>query len=232
MNKFLDLLSRGRKSSHSPIGFGSTLTSNHQRQLLLVASGSNVTTKSQSVLKCKADALLFDESILTTLPALTNQLSDRTWGIQLSKQNDDELIKLNDHQADFLVVQQSTRINGHQPSPNTGIFLDVLPNLSEPFARALDGLPIDGVTLRGFQNQPLTFDSLLAIASLRTICDKYILVELQDSLNSNELNALCDIGIDGILVDTEISSINSMRLTPKSFNFFTSSKMWSADRRK
>jgi len=218
MNKFLDLLSRGRKTSNAPIGFGTMLTSKHQRKLLLIASVPNITTRSKTVLKCDADAILFDESILPILPTLTDQLSDLIWGINLSNQKSDETIKSNDPKADFLVVQQNAPINGYKLFNDTGLFLDVLPNLDERFVRALDTLPIDGLTLRGLQNQPLTFNTLLAIASLRTMCDKYILVELPDSLKTSELNALGEIGVDGILVDTETSSIKSINHLAKALD--------------
>ena len=224
MNKFLDLLSQGRKTSHSPIGFGSTLNSKPQRQMLLIASVPNATAKSQRFLKSNVDALLFDESILTVVPTFIDQLSDLPWGIHLSKQADDEPIKSNDIKSDFLVVHPSTRIDRHQYVTNTGIFLNVLPNMTDAFIRALDPLPIDGVTVRGFQSQPLTFDSLLTIASVRTMCDKYILVEVQDSLQASELSALCDIGIDGILVNTDTSSINSINQLAKTLDKLPRSK--------
>jgi hypothetical protein len=93
-----------------------------------------------------------------------------------------------------------------------GRFLVLDPGVEESELRAIASLPIDGFLL------PMTgisgawsLQDLATVGSISRRVDKYILIEISQPPGKKELEALRDIGVDGLVLD--VGAVSSEQLS-------------------
>ena len=84
------------------------------------------------------------------------------------------------------------------------------------FLRALEDLPVTAAFTSLAVDGPLTLQRLIDVGSLRTMFDKYLLVQVNPGLSARELEGLRDMGVDALVVDVAAASEDSLKALKES----------------
>ena len=143
-----------------------------------------------------------------SLTKLAKALKSVPWGVRVEGLQQEQASRYRDRGCDFLAFQPEGALLRALGDADTGYLLCVQADMDERFLRAIEDLPVDAVLLSmASLEPPLTLQHLITISSVRGSFSKYLLLEVSALLSAEELEALRDIGVDGLVVDaTALSS--------------------------
>ena len=214
MSKLLDALERANRSSSAPLGFGAAAQAVKGRSLVLVGMLPKGAKKEAGLLpRFGAEAALIEGlETVERLEELTATLDKTPWGVQLVEIKKEEYAHWQERGADFFVFPPEKAYLDSMEDEKAGFFLQIKPDLDDRYLRVIEDLPVDGVIVGpGPVDSPLTVQHLMYIGALRTMFEKYLLVEIPANLTRRELEALCHMGVDGVLVNMARASTGSMK---------------------
>ena len=216
MSKFLDRLDRLSRGPTTAMGFGAGGRTEKLPGMLLVgdlSSGKRSAQAAATLSKIGADGALVPGEGPDGVPEnVADALKDVPWGVRASALTGDAVTGLREKGCDFLAFKPEGAQVGALSDEDAAYILCVSQDMDEQALRAIEDLPVDAVLLAlDSVGPPLTIQHLLAIGAVRGSFSKHFLLEAPADLTSGELEALKEMGVDGLVVDATAASAKEMR---------------------
>ena len=213
MSRILDALERINREASAPLGFGHTTRETKRRSMVLVGALPGKITRNAALMPdLKVDAALVNEVSLEGFEEIIAPLKNVPWGVELPELKNKLCAQWRKKGADFFVFgPQNANVKAIEYE-GTGFFLRIPPDLEDRYLRSIETLPVDGIIVGdGVGTPPMNFQQLMDLGALRTMFDKYLLLETSSTLNKRELESLVHMGVDGILVTIDRASSRSLQ---------------------
>jgi hypothetical protein len=179
--------------------------------LIGILSG-NSTDDAKCLANLDADgALIAGTNSAEDLASLTKALGSTPWGVKVDDLNGETADGLIQQGCDFFLVDADSVTVEAARDDRAAFILSLPEGASDGFLRALEDLPITAAFTSLADNGPLTLRRLIDVGSLRTMFDKYLLVQVDPGLSARELEALRDMGVDAVVVDVATASEDSLK---------------------
>jgi len=137
-------------------------------------------------------------------------LKDKPWGARVTSLTQEEAQAYQDSGSDLLVFSLEGTAAAALASDELARILCIETNLEDRELRTVSSLPVDGFLLPLSQSgDSLTLADLAAVGSISRRSDKYILLEVSQPPNGKDLEALRDIGVQGLVLDVAAVSAES-----------------------
>ncbi len=131
---------------------------------------------------------------------LANVMGDIPLGLFLEGVDVGQLARFIEFGGDFVVFDLRTPLEAVNKE-GLGKILKIEPSLDQGLVRAINGLPlqIDGVLVAG-EESIVTVERLLICQRFAELLDKPLLVPLGSSVTRQELESLCEAGVNGLVL--------------------------------
>ncbi|MFQ6031161.1 MAG: hypothetical protein ACE5Q6_27165 [Dehalococcoidia bacterium] len=213
MSKFLDLMDRIKEGAPTPLGFGAARAEKLPGMVLvgLVAKDHAKGVGLVSELSLNA-AFLSGVDKPDNLKKLGDSLDSIPWGAYVSSLSEEQAEACQENGCDLVTFALEGTPASAVASDELARFLVLDPGVEEAELRALASLPIDGFLLpmTGISGA-WTLQDLATIGSISRRVDKYILIEVSQPPGKKELEALRDIGVQGLVLD--VGAVSSDQLS-------------------
>ncbi len=201
MSQLIDKLNRVAKPVSQPMGFRAVQAATPKARMLLIASplpSENLNGLGDS----GADAVLLHIAALETVQKLARSPAGIPWGAW-SRGDEKEINAIVEGGSDFVVFPADSPLPAMPQSGKVGKVLQVEPSLNEGLLRAINDLPADAVLITDATKieGPLTWQHLMSFQRTAALLAKPLLVSVPTRLTASELQALWDIGIDGVVIE-------------------------------
>ncbi len=205
MSRLIDKLTRIRQNEPQPIGFAALSRSAAEKprlQVIACVKAENLDKVSGGL--NRADAVLIEivrDEDLAALEKICQTEKNIPAGGWLKSSSSETLKKATDVACDFVVFPGTIPVALTQKE-KMGRILELDTSLNERILRAAGELPIDAVLAfdKG-EDSPLTVNRLMFLQYLVNSIAKPVVVSIPTKLTEPELQALWDIGINGVAVD-------------------------------
>ncbi len=209
MSKLIDKLNQVSQAMPQPIGFRGTQPTLPKPKVLLIATLAQANADGLADYVAGADAGLLHISNLNSgakaLQKMCQVVSGIPWGGWLKDSSTREIKQMVKAGCDFIVF----------PAANTslailqddvGRILQVDPSLSEGLLIAINELPVNAVLIASEQKNGyyLTWHHLMLFQRFANLLTKPLLVSIPPNVTSDELKALWEAGVDGVVVEVEV----------------------------
>ena len=207
MSKFIDILNRPSQAAPQPIGFRTSQTAQSKHQIQLVATVTKGVTDTITHYVNDADAGLLriptPVSSAGTLKKAIPTAPDIPWGVWPEETTQKELKKAMKSGCDFIILPAGAALVV-PPNDSIGIIIQIDMSVAEGPLRTLNELPLDAVlvTLQVEKDRHLTWHQLMFLQRFGDIVTKPLLVSVPPGTDADELQLLCEAGIDGLVIDT------------------------------
>ena len=210
MSRFVDKLNQVSQAVPQPMGFRAAQLGSPIPRMLLIASLPQANVDGLADYVAGADAGLLPISKLSsgakTLKEVYQVVSDIPWGGWLRDIGRGEINQVVKAGCDFVVFPEASALLAVLQNDEVGKILQVEVSLSEGLLRAVDELPVDGVLIAGEQESDyfLTWHHLMIFQRFADLLTKPLLVGVPSNVTANELQALWEAGVDGVVVEVEV----------------------------
>jgi hypothetical protein len=207
MNKFLDLLDNIREGAPAPLGFGASRAPKLPG-IALIGMVSNDHKKAvASAAKSSVDAVIIEGiDKLIDLKKIIKPLSNIPWGAKISGLGEGQAQALQDEGSDLVAFNVEGTVASNLVCDQIARILCLEIGMPEDDLRALASLPVDVFLIPMKQvSNPWSIQDLASLSVISRRVDKFILIEVSESPESKDLEALRDIGVNGIVVDMGLS---------------------------
>lgn len=201
MSKFIDKLKQVSTAAPQSMGFRTQQSAPSKRKMLLIAAVSQNDIEADYL--AGADAGLLDFSLCSrgnTLKNISRAIPDIPWGGRMRDMDKGEIKEITKSVCDFLVIPSASTPLTVIQDDETGKILEVEPTISDSLLRAANQLPVDAVLIAGQPAEFLTWNHLLLFQRFADLLAKPCIVPVPAKVTAKELQALCEIGVAGILV--------------------------------
>jgi hypothetical protein len=206
MSRFIDTLNQVIQAVPQPVGFRAVQSVSTKPRMLVVASLVQADVKGLADYVAGADAGLLPMSELSSgaksLQKISKVVSGIPWGAWL-RDNDGEGIKqIAKAGCDFVVFSAANTSLAMLQGDEWGKILQVEASVGEGLLRAVDELPVDAVLIGGEPEEQhlLTWHDLMVFQYFAALLTKPLLVCVPSSVTDNELQALGEAGVNGVIV--------------------------------
>ena len=210
MSKLTDLLEGSERRSPAPLGF-SAATGGAQGPpaiVLIAKINREDLTDTSAIEDVLADAYLLDldEPDDETLDSMAEVAGERPWGVRGSDLDSSLVDSLTEKGCDYVVIDPERTSAGVLSAEDVGKVISLGPDLDEDMGRALRDLPLDAAILELAEGLfPLTVQRLMDLQLLRGRFSGLAIVPAPLSLESEDLDALRNIGVSGLLIESSSS---------------------------
>ncbi len=213
MSKLVSRIEKISRGSPAPIGFGAASRADQTPAMALIGILSrNPLKEAKHLSSLDADgALLQDVSSDEDIASLTEALGSTPWGVKTANLDGKTADGLVQKGCDFFLVDAASATVETAKDDRADLILSIPADAGDGFLRSLEDLPIGAAFISINANDPLTLQSLIDVASMRTMFDKYLLVQVTSDLSGKELEALRDVGVDAVVVDLGSASEESLK---------------------
>jgi len=205
MSRLISKLNQVSKAEPQPIGFGAKAPSSKPKlQLITTMVDFDANTLANRV--AGADAgLLHIQKISAGAKAIqkfSQAVPDIPWGGWLEDSADSEIGQLLKAGCDFVVFPATYTPQKMLQNNEIGKILVIEPSLNDGLLRAINDLPIDAVLVASEQKgeYALTWNHLMLFCHFANLLTKPLLASVSPAITANELQALWDAGVSGILI--------------------------------
>ena len=215
MSKLLDRLERVNRGPTASLGFGAAARAQKVRPMAIIGALSDpgkAVEGASNLAKIGADGALIDGLAPEEIKKqLAQALDGVPWGVRVPGLDSERMSHYKEQGCDFLAFEAGKASLEALGEADTAYILSIQPDTDDRLLRAIEGLPVD-VVLLPFKSvdPPLTLEHLLTISSVRRAFSKYLLLELAGTPTSKEMEALRDVGVNGLLVDTTAISAEKL----------------------
>lgn len=208
MSRLIEKLTQVSKDAPQPIGFRVALPISSKPPMLLVVSLTqieNIDNPADSV--TGADAVLLHSAKGTpgsaALQKIAPSLPDIPWGSWLEDTSEKRMEMIAKSGADFVVFPTASAVLAADQEDKMGKILQVQSSLNEGLLKAVNNLPVDAVLAVTEQEKEssLTWQHLMALQRFVNLLTKPLLASMPPNVTYNELKALWEIGVDGVVVE-------------------------------
>jgi hypothetical protein len=203
MSKFLDFMSRIREGASTPLGFGAARAEKLPGMALVgLVSGDHASGVSTAA-EAGADAVIIAGADGPDgARSSVSSLGSKPWGARVQSLKSGEAQAYEDGGADVLVFNLEGTSASALTSQEIARVLCVDPHIEEHRLRAVSSLPVDAFLLpMTATGAAWTLEDLATVGSISRRVDKYTLVEVSEPPDKKDLEALRDIGVNGLVVD-------------------------------
>ena len=210
MSKLIDKLNQVSQAVSQPMGFRPVPSAAPKPKILLIASLNQANAGEMADYLAGADAGLLHISNLTSgakaLQKIRQIVSDIPWGgwpRDISTVDAKRMVKVG---CDFIVFPATNTSLAILQDNDMGKILEVEPSLSEGLLRAVNELPVDAVLIGGKQDRDsfLTWHHLMLFQRFADLLTKPLLVSIPSNVTDNELQALWEAGVGGVIVEVQV----------------------------
>jgi hypothetical protein len=206
MSKFIDMLEKIGQETPGQIGFGPlSMRQVATPQIILVARLlPGDLEKDPGLGEARADAFLVGPASAEdpALDALAESIRNRVWGVRLEDFDSAQAKQLSKRGCDFIVFESMATEAAVLNEEDLGKIVTVGSSLGEEVIRAVGELPVDGFLFGpALRTLPLTVQTLVDIQLVRGLVDKPFIVEAPLGLGQEDLEALRNLGIAGLIAD-------------------------------
>ncbi len=207
MSQFIDKLNRVSQTvAPQPMGFRAVKPVSEKPRILLIAS------LPQANIDGLADRLAGADAGLLRIPKLTagakafrevsQAVSDIPWGMWQEGFDEGQIEQIAKADGDFVVFPPANTSLAILQDDKIGKILEVKASLNEGLLRATDELPVDAVLLASEQEEEysLTWHHLMSFQRCADLLTKPLLVSIPSNVPANELQALWNAGVNGVVV--------------------------------
>ncbi len=206
MSKLIDKLKMVEKSSGPGMGFR-TAAMTKGPSLLLIPRLSGLDAKSgAAVVEGGADAVMIGlgEALEKgkVRKSRVKALGGVPWGVWWEDQSREDLESLGEGGGDFIVIEAAKTPAAVLCGEGPGRVLVIETSLSDGLLRVVDLVSVDAVLLRGgLENQSaLTVEHLMTCQRASAFIRKPLLVEVSLKIEGDDLKALAEVGVKGVVV--------------------------------
>jgi hypothetical protein len=217
MSKLESRIEKISRGSPAPMGFGAASRAAQTPAMALIGIlPNNALEGAKSLAGLDADgALLAGVDSGEEISSLTEALGSTPWGVKADALNGESVDDLVQKGCDFFLVSPDNVTVEAAKDDRAAFILSLPMGANDAFLRALEDLPICAAFTSLTADGPLTLQRLIDVASVRTMFDKYLLVEVPARLSSKELEGLRDVGVDAVVVNMEASTEESLKAMKK-----------------
>jgi hypothetical protein len=212
MSKFLDRIERIREGAPAPLGFSlgprekvagmalvTMVSGDHQKGMGVVAE-----VGPDAAIVAGADGA-------EGLKSLAESLSGVPWGARVSSLSEDEAQAYKQSGSDLLAFPLENTTASALDSEEMARILSIDSEMGERQFRAVASLPVDAFLVSMTQvSGPWTLKDLATLGSISRRVDKYVLVEVAQPPGKKDLEALRDMGVQGLVLDVGAVSPESL----------------------
>jgi hypothetical protein len=201
MSEFIDKLKHASVSEPAPLGFR-TVQKAIKPRLLIIALLENPDLLETVDITDVADACLFDTKKAAeykSVEKIAKSIKNIPCGCCISGNFNIDFEKTT---IDFVVFSDEMPVASLLKSEKTGRIVTVEDTMSPDIIRILDNMPQDAVFLddRAGDKLSLTWQKLTVYKRFSTVASKPLLISVPASLNADELQAIWDMGVNGLIV--------------------------------
>ena len=206
MSWFVDKLKRVSQAVPQSMGFKSAQPVSVKPRILLIASLAQADIDDLADRVAGADAGLLPITKLSSganaLGKVSQAVSDIPWGGWLRDIAEGEVERVVKIGFDFVVFPPASTPLATLKDDKVGKILEVGASLSEGLLRAVDELPVDAVLVADEQKEGyfLTWQHLMFFQRCADLLTKPLLVSIPSNVSANELQALWEAGVNGVVV--------------------------------
>ena len=210
MSKFIDELRRVSQVGLQPMGFRAAQAVPQKPGLLLIATLAQVDVDRLADCVAGADAGLLQISKLSsgakTLKEISQAMSDIPWGGWLRDIGREGISQMVEAGCDFVVFPAASTSLAILQNDEVGKILEVEALVNEGLLKAIDDLPVDAVLIAGEQEKDyfLTWHHLMLFRRCADLLTKPLLVSVPSDVAANELQALWEAGVGGVVVEAGV----------------------------
>ena len=203
MSRFLDQLERISQNAPTPLGFGvSRAERTPGMALVALVSGNHAEGCAAMASVAPDGAVLSGIGSPAGLESLKDSLPAAPWGVLCESLTSDDAKAYEEAGCDLLAFGlEGTRASALS-SEDLARVLCIEPRLSNRQARAIDALPVD-VLLVDMQGRSggWTLADIAAVAGVSRRVDKYVLLHLSQPPEKEDLEAIRNVGVQGLALD-------------------------------
>jgi hypothetical protein len=204
MSRLIDELNRAAREAAQPMGFRTARTAPAGPRLRLIASLAETEGVGRANLLEGADAALLHLTKADAAKALSKiagTLPDIPWGVWLDDIGAKKWEALIEAGADFVVFPLSRQVTAAPLDEKTGKVLQIELSLGDGLLRAINDLPVGAVLAAdAAEVGGATWHQLMHLQRLGNILVKPILAPVPSNVTAEELRALWEAGVDGVVV--------------------------------
>jgi len=206
MSRFIDRLNQVSQAVPQTMGFKARQPASLKPKILLIASLAQVNVNNLVDYVAGADAGLLHISKASsgakTLQKICQAVPDIPWGGWLQDSGKERVDQMVEVGFDFVVFPAASTSLAILQSDKLGRVLQVEASLTEGLLRAVDELPIDAVFVAGGQEEKhfLTWHHLMTFQRFADLLTKPLLASVPLDISANELLALWEAGVDGVVL--------------------------------
>jgi len=202
MSRLIDKLTKSRQADPQPMGFMLTRTTSEKSRLQLVVSVSAEALEKFASELSRADGLILDIARADDIAALekVSQAKDGpTAGGRLKTSSAGTVKKALNCGCDFMVFSTQAPLSVTKDE-KLGKIIEISSGLSDILLRTLGDLPVDAViAMDKDAEETLTLSRLMEIQRLCYLINKPLLVSVPLSFSTEDLQALYDAGVLGVV---------------------------------
>lgn len=204
MGRFIDKLKQVSQAVFPPMGFRAAETVSKPR-MLLIANLSQADIDRLADYVAGADAGLISITKLGSGAKILKEVAQLVpsipWGGWLGSPSQGRIKQIMASGCDFVVFPPDTPLKVLDEA-KVGMILAVEALLDEGLLKAVDELPADAVFITSEQKErhSLTWHHLMLFRRFVDLLAKPLLVPVPSDIAANELQALWNVGVDGVVV--------------------------------
>jgi len=199
------------------MGFRAGQSASQQPKLLLVASLAEVDSDSLADYVAGVDAGLLpfspSRSGAESLKKASRAVPDIPWGGWLRGVGAKEVKQIKKIDCDFVVFPAADTVLAIAENSEVGRILEVEASLGEDLLHTIDDLPVDAVLIAGEEkgNYSLTWQHLMLFRRFGDVVAKPLLVSVPSGVTAEELQMLCEAGVNGVVVKAGVGGLKGLR---------------------
>ena len=209
MSKFIDRLNQLSQAEPPPMGFGRAHTAPPKAKMLLIASLAKASADKLPEYAVGADAGLLHISNASSgtkaIGEICQAMPDIPWGGWVKDSGLSEAKPLSEAGSDFLVFPAAGLTLSAVQGDEAGKIIELEPSLSDGMLRAVNELPADAVLIASDRDKghSLTWYDLMMCQHFASLITKPLLVTVLPTASSDELKALWEAGISGVVIEID-----------------------------
>ena len=210
MSRFIDKLNQVSRVVPESMGFRRAQPVSEKPKILLIASLGEASVGGLADYVVGADAGLLRVPKLSsgakTLREMSQAVPDIPWGGWLRNINRGGIKQMAKAGCDFVVFPAVNTPLALLQNDKIGKILEVESSLSEGLLRAVNELPVDAVLIAAEQKGEycLTWHHLMLFQRFADLLTKHLLASIPPNVTANELQALWEAGVDGVVIEVEV----------------------------
>jgi hypothetical protein len=215
MSELIEKFKKASSGTAQPMGFRVARPSAALPKLLLIAGLKSALPDKPGDCVDGADAVLVrleETPGEKTMRKMAESLDHLPWGLYLEDDSDGLIEKAGKSGLDFVVFSTADRVGAMPKDKKIGKVLEVESAMDDGLLRAVNDLPVDAILISdGPESGPLLWHQLMIFQHLANLLPKPLIVPAPIDLSEEELQALWEAGVDGVLMAADVEKTGGFK---------------------